>query len=185
MQLIDRKDMSLTIALTALARHPFLVGHAAVVASKTNKARCSVKYPIAIRPDYRHPLLQEKWYCNIQNIGHKSDHIRAIRYNLFQCPFLPRGTRREVSEKDQRKWFLRKTRAFIGGQSCCSLLMRAYWITFKPNYHATERLWPIGPRVHLEATMIKSDHGRLDVIMVSSTTSGQTARQTDSRPALF
>ena len=33
--------------------------------------------------------------------------------------------------------------------------------------------------------MIKSDHGRLDVIMVSSTTSGQTARQTDSRPAYF
>ena len=42
-----------------------------------------------------------------------------------------------------------------------------------------------GSRVHLEATMMKSDHGRLDVIMVSSTTSGQTARQTDSRPALF
>ena len=49
----------------------------------------------------------------------------------------------------------------------------------KQTYHATERQWSIGSRVHLEATMIKSDHGRLDVIMVSSTTSGQTARQTN------
>ena len=31
--------------------------------------------------------------------------------------------------------------------------------------------------------MIKSDHGRLDVIMVSSTTSGQTDRQTDRQQA--